>query len=369
MTLEIRLIKDSEYEAVNDFFNNARSVDHHYQKTKRLYEHFTWEFLNGPAGKAIYAIAIENESESKIVGIQCAIPVKMISLDGKSVLSAKGEDTIVDIRAQIKNRKIDIVKELYLLIFKECQKNGIDYIWGFNSVLATFKRLNFDFPFKSSYGVLVLRPIKAYENIVKLNSKNTNLDKVKIAALTVISYFISFRKYLIFSKNKNYKINFELNDNIDLFKRASIKDKQLFFLFQDDEYLKWRITENPYPISYKSFQVLNEGNILKMQVICSINNDVAFIEQILFDKNLNKSVVYYLLKKIIKIIYNEKICLIRYSGFSNNIINKNEKNIIKNIGFVFTKKGEQFVCKNLSDNSILNPYNIFLSRLYKQGRN
>ena len=368
MALEIRLIKDSEYEAVNDFFNNARNIDHHCQKTKRLFENFKWEFINGPSGKAFYVVAVDNEEgkESKIIGIQCAIPLKMISSNGEYILTAKGEDTLIDIRAQIKYRKNDILKELYTVLFEECRKNGIDYIWGFTDALASFKRVGFDLPFKSFYGVLVLKPVAAFNHLVKLNPKNTNIDKAKIAALSVISYFLSFKGIFKFSQKNSYKINFDLNDNVDLFKRASTQDNLMFFLSQNNEYLKWRITDNPNNIKYKSFQIVNNENILQVQVIYSINKNVAFIEQILFDRNLNRKILYSF---IIKLIYKENICLIRFIGFEINEINKKEMSILKSFGFVFTKKGEQFAFRSLSDKSNVNPYNILLSRLYKQGIN
>jgi hypothetical protein len=370
MPLEIRLVKESEYKAVNDFFNSARSIDHHGQKVERPFENFLWEFINGPSGKAIYAIAIDVESgkEPKIVGIQCAIPLKMIASNGENILTSKGEDTFIDIRAQIKYRKVDILKELYSLIFEECLKNGIESIWGFNSIMATIKRMGFDFPFKSFYGVLVLKPINAYKHIIALNAKNSNFDKIKISMLSGFSFLYSIKRNLFLSKIKNYNLNFEMSDNVDLFKRASSPDSQLFFLIQDNEYLKWRITQNPYKIEYKSFQIINHQNIIQAQVICSFNNNVAFIEQMLFDKNLNRKIIYSLLKKIIQSIYKENICLIRFSGFKTNNLNKEQIKILKDIGFIFTKKGEQFAFKKLSDNSVISPHNIFLSRLYKQGR-
>ena len=46
-----------------------------------------------------------------------------------------------------------------------------------------------------------------------------------------------------------------------------------------------------------------------------------------------------------------------------------EMGLLKNLGFVFTGKGEWFTFKNLSGNSNINPKNIYLSRMYKQGVN
>jgi len=195
------------------------------------------------------------------------------------------------------------------------------------------------------------------------------MDKFKIAALSGMSYFLSSKKYFFTSQKKSYHLNFEINDNVNLFKRALSPENEMFYLQQDNEYLKWRIIENPNSPTYKSIQFFNNENILQAQVICSFNKNVAFIEQILFDRNLNGKIVYSLLKKIIKLFQKDNICLVRFLGFDTNILNRKEMNILKNMGFVFTKKGEQFAFKTMSGNTSINPYNIFLSRLYKQGIN
>jgi hypothetical protein len=370
MPLEIRLIKDSEYEAANDFFNKARNINRPAPEKVRKKNEFEWAFTNYPSGKAIYAVAVDVEEGKKpaIIGTQCIIPYMMISTDGKLFLTAKGEDTLIDINALIKYKKTDILKELFSLLIEECRKKGIEFIWGFNNIPATYKRLGFENPFKSFFGVLVLNPVQAFKNIAALKSEVTFLGKLKIAVLIGLAYSVSLKKKLIFSRQENYQINFEMNENVDLFQRASFSEK-LFFLLQDDAYLKWRISENPYSVKYKTWQLFDHGNILQAQVICSMNKNVAFIEQTLFDKNLNRKIVNHLLKRVIQSLKNEAICLVRYVGSRNNNLNKREMNMLKNIGFVFTGKGEQFTFINLSDQSIINPSNIYLSRLYKQGIN
>jgi len=178
----------------------------------------------------------------------------------------------------------------------------------------------------------------------------------------------SLKKVFFPSREKNYHINFELHGNETLFKNAAFPDK-LMFLLQDNDYLKWRISENPYPIKYKSYQLLDSDNTLMAQVICSIQKDVAFIEQILFDKKLNKKSIHFLLKMIFQSLKNENICLVRYTGFKQNNLSVREMKLLKNIGFIFTGKGEWFTFKKLSDNSLIHPENIYLSRMYKQGVN
>jgi hypothetical protein len=367
MPLEIRLIKDSEYKAANDFFNNTRGINHPANKTVREYNEFCWEFVNCQDRKVIYAGAwdVEEGKESVIVGIQCVIIHKMISSDGNWFLAAKGEDTLIELNAFVKFKKTDILNELFAVLIDECIKIGVEYLWGFNNIPATYKRLGFENPFKSFYAVLVLNPVKAYKNIASLKSENKASDKLKMAILSGLSYLFSLKKILVLSQKQRYHINSEIDENTGLFQRAALSDR-LFFLLQDKAYLKWRIQDNPYPVKYRSYQLLDQDNILHAQVICSMIKNVAFIEQTLFDKNLNRRIVNFLLKKVIRSLKNEDICLVRYTGFKNNMLNNREMKLLKNIGFVFTGKGEWFTFKKLTDNSIINPKNIYLSRLYKQ---
>jgi hypothetical protein len=370
MSIEIRLLKESEYSMANDLYNNTSHINRSAPASVRSYSEFSWEFINCPYGKAIYAGAWESEEgqEPVLVGVQSMILLKMITGAGKHVLSAKGEATLIDMRALMKHKKTDILKELFVVLVQECRHKGVEFIWGFNNIPATYKRLGFENPFKSSYGVLVLKPRKAYQNIVSLKSTRAAADYFKIALQTASSYIYSWKKSLIVSQKSNYNFNSELNENNTLFQNAYSSD-EMIFLLQDKKYLDWKILQNPYDINYMSFQLTDENNLLVAQVICSIQKDVAFIEQTLFDEKINKKERQLFLKKILQSLKAENTCLVRYTGFNSNKLNATEMDLLKSLGFVFTGKGEWFTFKNLSTNSIFNPENIYLSRMYKQGVN
>jgi hypothetical protein len=370
MSLEIRLLRESEYKAVNDLYNNTSHINRPAPIALRSYSDFCWEFINCPYGKAIYVGAWENEDgkEPVLVGIQCVILLKMITETGRQILSAKGEATLIDIKAMIKHKRTDILKELFDVLIKECYQRGIEFLWGFNNIPATYKRLGFENSFKSSHGILVLKPWKAFQNITSLKSTNSNMDNLKIALRTALSYMFSWKKIFIFSKRSNYTLNYELNENDSLFRSATLPDKMIFLL-QDKNYLNWKISENPYNINYKSFQLLDEDKLLVAQIICSVQKDVAFIEQTLFDKKVKTKSRQLLLKTILQSLENDGVCLVRYTGFKSNRLNMDEMDLLKSIGFVFTGKGEWFTFKHLSATSSINPEKIYLSRMYKQGVN
>lgn len=370
MRLEIRIIKETEYQIVNDFYNNTRGINLPVNKKFRKYDEFCWEFTRCQDRRTVFAGAweVEDGKEPHLIGTQCIIIHKMISSYGNRFLAAKGEDTLIEINASVKYRNTDILNELFAVLIGECRKSGVEYLWGFNNIPASSKRLGFENPFKSSYAVLVLNPVKAFKSITSLKPENTVTGKLKRAFLLGIAYLFSFKRLFVFSQKQRFHINFKFNNNINLFQRAALPD-QLYFLLQDEAYFKWRIKDNPYPITYRSYQLLDQDNTLFAQVICSIDNSVAFIEQTLFDKNLKNKTVNFLLKEMISALEEEGVCLIRHIGFKNSRLNKLEMKFLKNSGFVSTGKGEWFTFKKLMNNSGVNPENIYLSRLYKQGTN
>ncbi len=369
MPIEIKLLKESEYNAVNDFYNKTSHIDRPAPTIARTYSAFCWEFMQCPNGKAIYAGAWESEAgkEDVLVGVQSVVLLKMIAEDGRQILSAKGEATLIDVKALIKYKKTDILKELCSVVIEECRKTGIEFLWGFNTIPATYKRLGFENSFKSSHAVLVLKPLKAFKHITTLKPNNTGIANFKMAIRIGLSHLLSFKKLFILSQKNKYRFNSELNANDRLFRNAAADN--MIFLLQDKAYLNWKISENPYPIHFQSYQLLDENNLLVAQVICSIQKDVAFIEQTLFDKNLNKKSRQLFLKRILQSLENENICLLRYTGFNSNSMNRAEMNLLKSLGFVFTGKGEWFTFKKLSAASDVKPENIYLSRMYKQGVN
>ncbi len=370
MSIEIRLLKETEYKAANDFYNNTSHISRGAPLVARTYQEFSWEFINCPNGKAIYASAWETESgkEPVLVGVQCVLLLTMINEAGKHILSAKGEATLIDIKVMIKYKERDILKELIQILIQECNKKGVAFLWGFNTIPATYKRLGFESPFKSNYGIFILNPIKAYKNIIASKLTNKTIDKFKIALRSGGAYVYSMKRLTVFFRKQNYHFNTELEENEVLFKNAAFPNKMIF-LEQNKAYLKWKTSENPYPITYKSFQLVNEDKLLVAQLICSLQGETAFIEQALFDRKITKRNRQAFINHILRILKRKNVYLVRYSGFDSNELNASEMNLLKSIGFVFTGRGEWFSFKNLSTDAIINPKKIYLSRMYKQGVN
>jgi GNAT superfamily N-acetyltransferase len=191
MAIEIRLLQDDELYFANRFFNET-------YKTNRSDKDFTWEFLNGPAGKALYVAAIDTAvtDRLKIVGIQCAIPLEMMCNDGTIILTAKSEDTLVD--PAYRGQKL--FERMYDLLFQASRDRGIKYIWGFTPAVKAFERIGFEIPFQASQALLVKRPLEASKYLSSLNAKNKRLDRLKILLLCFASY-LKGKAYLSFSRH------------------------------------------------------------------------------------------------------------------------------------------------------------------------
>ena len=367
MALEIRLLKDDEYPQVVDFYNKAQNIGHKGQKTWRTLERFKWEFVDCPMGKAIYAVAIEKEgSTDKVVGVQCAIPFMFKSAKNEAVLTAKGEDSLLDISLFRKYRNRDILKEMYNFLFEECIKHNIKLIWGFNNIPSTLKRVGFDVPFFAKNAVMVLKPFTSYKYLSSLNSNNTGKDKFKIVALSIMSTIYGYKRIFISNHLKKYTCSDRTKENFELFCDAVPDNSKYYFLNQDSEFIKWRVIDNPTNIIYKTKQWFDTNGNLVAEIIYSYYNGLAYIEQMLFNNGLPDKIKLKFIKKIIEELVSVKSFIIRFAGFENTTISKHEIYLLRKAGFIFAKRGAAFVIKPLTGENTINPNELMLSRLYFQ---
>jgi len=201
MAIQMKLLKDEELPLANQFFNDV-------YKTNRSFETFRWEFIDGPFGKAIYVGAIDDTfPQTKVVGIQCAIPIELISTSGKIVLTAKSEDTLVD--PSYRGQKI--FEKMYDVLFEESKKAGIKYIWGFTPAEKAFSRIGFDIPFKTQQALAVTQPMNAYRYLASLNTQNKRKQKIQIFGLSALTWMKT-----LFTGNSGTRGYTIVEGNVDL---------------------------------------------------------------------------------------------------------------------------------------------------------
>jgi GNAT superfamily N-acetyltransferase len=355
MAIEIRLLRDDENELANNFFNEV-------YKTNRSIENFTWEFRSGPKGKAIYVVAVDTAeaNPTKIVGIQCAIPLELISADGRTVLTAKSEDTLVD--PAYRGQKL--FERMYDLLLQECRKAGIKYIWGFTPALKAFERIGFKAPFQTSQALLVFNPFKSFRYLVKLNQSNSFIDKLKIFGLSFISYLKGFKRFAV-SKSRFTMGQASFTSKDTMLKTFYAQQPEFFFIRQDSNYLDWRLTKNPFNNEYKNFQV-TKGETALADVIVNKRAEVSYFEQILFARQASFEERLAILKNVLQNI-GTGTPLVRALCFETNGELREQIELLKKLGFTYLKRGNYFVWKSLDASETVSPENIFLSRLFTQG--
>lgn len=355
MSIQIRLVKNnSELILANDFFNAI-------YKTNRSIKDFEWEFVNGPFGKAIYVIAIDDEvtDRIKVVGIQCAIPIELMDPLGNKELSAKSEDTLVD--PAYRGQKI--FERMYDLLFEECRKAGIKYIWGFTPAKKAFERINFEIPYQAHQAIITFRPVKAYRYLSGLNSNNKLPDKLKIAGLSVMSFAKRMGRLLHSPSSLTMR-------SVPIESKSSIIEKfyahtTLRFLHVNSDYLNWRLMANPFGNNYENYQFLQDDQIVADVLINFRNPGLGYIEQLMFAPSLDINARTKIIRSIVAKMKG-KVNLIRVLCFDINAELREQQQLLNACGFFLLPRGAHFVWKSFDPNGI-KPTDLFLNRLFTQG--
>src|SRR5882762_8315179 len=237
--IEITVLNNAEIKLANDFFNSIYKADRDEKK-------FLWEFRKSPALPGIYVVAKDRQT-GKVVGCQGAIPVDVITGKGETVLTAKSEDTLV----HPDYRGLKIFENMYKLLFDESQKRGIQYIWGFTYAKKPFTKLGFDTPYVVSQSLMVFDIFGAARYLVRYNRTKTLWSKTKMFALCGFSKVVSLkRSFLTDSHLRGISHSIlekrSVEDNNSLVGDILSGTPDHFIIKQDVNYLRWRITDNPY---------------------------------------------------------------------------------------------------------------------------
>jgi hypothetical protein len=360
-TIEISLLNDLNIDDVISFHNSIYNEN-------RTREKFLWEFHNAPSGKAIYVIAKDIETQ-KIVGTQCAIPIELTNADGSNILTAKSEDTLVD----PDYRGLQIFEKMYQLLFEECKKQNIKYLWGFTSAIKPFLKLGFSIPFSHSQSLMVFRILPSYRYLNQLNTKNKSVDRLKILALCLMSTLFSFKRHFYLSKEviQNFKLLIKDKESIvDPNEFLNVDLDNYFSIKQDPKFYNWRIANNPYHEKIIKIAFLSKSKAVGNILFNHHKNGVWYLINDFYSKELSDKQKENFLKEAINILLNndsQPVNMIRTWDFSHNVYHRNEIELRKKTGFFHLDKGISFVWKSLDENDTLDPNNFILSRLASQG--
>jgi len=358
--IQITLLKSSEIEELLVFYNFL-------YKDNRTKEKFLWEFHDAPAGKAIYVIAKDTET-NKIVGSQCAIPIELVTDNGTVILTAKSEDTLVD----PDYRGLHIFENMYQLLFEKCRESGIKYLWGFTSAKKPFLRLGFTIPYDHSQSLMVMDISSSYKYLSALNPKNNLTSLSKIMALCFISRLASYKKILISEKSIKSDFSYSefgkaLPENNDVFFQPDCKG---FWIKQDLSFMKWRIVNNPYHEKIFNIYFYAGPDIVANLIFNHHKNGVWYLVTDAYSAKISAEQQTAMYKKALKLLLAKEksnVKLIRTWDFSHNENGKKEIRIRTQSGFTHIDRGVSFVWKSLDPNDTLNVLDFNLSRIASQG--
>ncbi len=359
--IEISVMQESEAQAVNDFYNYV-------YKENRSLATFRWEFMNAPAGKAVYVIA-KDAATGRVVGTQCAIPIILETADGKQIRSAKSEDTLVDPAY----RGLSIFERMYALLFEACKADGILYIWGFTSAKKPFSKLGFEIPYDHSQSLMVIGIGASYNYLSKLNAKNTFVSKAKIAALCLFSKMASWKRFFAKKGSEIHALTMrqggkaEVNDIAQLIPNPA---KQGFWIRQDLPFLTWRLKDNPYHDKIVNISFGIETATVANVVFNHHKDGVWYLIQDTYAASLTPAQRNTLLNRAIQsLLATEKgnVKLIRTWDFAHNAHGLREIKQRGKLGFIHLDRGISFVWKNLDPDNMLHSSDFHLSRIASQG--
>ncbi len=356
--IEYKIAQESDYLSINNFYNRLHG-------SKRTIEQFRWEFHDGPLKPGIYIIAVDSDNNA-VVGSQAAMYMNVVLSHGEKILTAKSEDTLVDPTYRGKN----IFNNMYEMLFDECKKNGIEYIWGFTTAIKPFKGMNFEVPWSHSQTLAVSNPIAAYKYLVKLNSKNKLKDKFKIFGLAAKSY-LKLKSSFLFAvpKLKGFQEDIPVADaSLIIGNILKTSQSPYFAIDQDANYQRWRFYANSNYKTVKTYSLIIENQLKAFLIIHISDENIGYIVQALFDPSLGEKVIEKFIQQSTAKIFRLGVSIIRNWSFTHTEYNNKENQHFIKVGYTFLDRGVPFVWKSLN-NGPLDPSNLISFKILSEGTN
>jgi L-amino acid N-acyltransferase YncA len=335
--IKIREISEGDIKKVISFHNLAFNDN-------RTDEDWNWEYRGIYPNRYIFVI---NEDNDQVVGTQAMIPI-YLNINGKRQLSGKSENSLLDKKYRGKN----LWKEMYDFAISKCKKKDFCCIWGYTSATKVMRdKLKFSVYEDAIHKTnLIVDFQKAFLDVIKGNQKFIN--KIAISILTLLRYMYGISVRSLFSpstKKLNAKYSLEkslksINDCMDLYKRLRNKYPYLIHIDQSEEYLKWRIFNNPN-IKYNTYFVY-EGALLRGYCyISSHDKKIAHLTDFTFE---NSEAGSFLLQILLNEWQHKHITNVQFMGNAKNKLMLTTFSLLKKYGFLEGRSSMSFVLKNIS---------------------
>lgn len=354
--IEMREVRPSDVNEIVSFHNVVYG-------DKRTPEQWIWEYESNYPDAFVFT---RMKDANRIIGTQGMIPI-YINIKGKRYLSGKSENTLLG--PEYRGR--DLFQELYRFAISCCKAKGMYCIWGYTGAIPAIKMLKkvrfhiFEGVIHNSILILTFRA--ALFEILK--SKRSMVRKIAKSFLVMFRYTLSFIHRITFRPPvEGYSIKQKLgsiNDLDALYQRLRGKYPSMIHIEQDEEYIRWRILNNPF-IKYRTYFVY-QGSLLR--AYCYLNTKdkrTAYLTDFTFE---SAEAGAFLLQSILDKLRNEKITYVSFWGNIKNPLMITVFDLLKRFGFS-NRQGPAFVLRNIAyedEKPLYDIRNWYLGGLWTEG--
>ena len=376
MSIIVRLATKADSEDCNALHNRA------YGNSRSL-DQWNWTFQNKlfPELELAFIVA---EDGGKIIGTQALIPIQMIDKDG-IYWSAKSEETLVDVNY----RGQGLFEKMYSKAFEVSKMYNFQSIWGFTPARKAFLGVGFEILMDTSQ---LFKPLRLKCVNVLLNNDHNNsglfglkkiFKKILFLLIGAFSNIYSNVRQFLSTLNKSRIKTIKLKD----LSSAPAQAKNLIIdfisqwggatIYRDQQYLKWRIFDNPFIKSNMTGAYI-DGELVGYCAFAIGDNEMGYIIDIIAvepkdSKVTSRNVVHKLLSTASSRLSDMGACGIRGWKITNHKFDKLVAEEAKKLGYININRGTAVVLhKSYETNchrKTIEFKNWSVSRIYTEGRN
>ncbi len=359
--LNIREMRSSNIAEINEALSTYNTA----YGDNRTPDQWIWEYQSNYPDLFVFTVIEDN---GRIVGTQGMIPI-YINIRGKRYLSSKMESSFLN----PKYRGGTLFQELYEYAGSLCNAKNMCCIWGYTSVVKVWRtKLRFSVYENSMYNsILILNLRNALSEILK--SKRKRAQKNAMLLLGTLCYLYSAcRIYFRFPKKipeMKYLIEQRLrsiNDLGMLYNRLREKYPNLIHIEQDEQYIMWRIYNNPN-IKYKTYFVYEDVLLRGYCYVSRKEKKTASLTDFTFE---SPEVGAFLLQSLQGMWRKEKVGFVTFLGNAMNPLMITVFNLLKRHGFLKKRASMSFFLKNISykdDGHLYDIRNWYAGGLWMEG--
>lgn len=314
-------------------------------RVDRSVEDFRWLNEKNPAGKATLFIAL---CDGKVVGMQSLVPYVFLR-NGEPIKTYKSEDTLVD----KKYRGIGIFSRLYDMVHEYA---GETMVWGLTDKNVILERVKMPSSSRLTIALSVRRPTIVYDK------KGLH----RMMAKTLYYSFLYFKSKIkgVRARSKYRQTRLESSDYgqsefQDFFKRLSVQNPNLLIPRMDQDYLTWRLTQNPNFESYDVEVSHDEHGTVVMCSIVGYTGSSAHWLAFYADEAIEEvdRVSHIIARR--RRLYEQGVLMVHVWLFECNALVKNVKSIFHKAGFCKVREG-LWIVHNSTGRSI-NVHDLYFS--------